>query len=139
MDNPITEDTRHGRLKAIRGALHLMQKDMASELGISASAYSDMEKGRYGLSLDILELLAKKFKVNMMFLVAGSGNMFQSDPTEEVLKIRELCEENSDIEEFIYYFLNSSIIRYHVLSEFQYYLSTRGEGAKNQVKPDGAP
>ena len=61
------------RLKQLRQLNGLSQKQVADLLGISQSAYSQIEKGTVSLSIDHLKTLTDKYGVSMDWLASGRG------------------------------------------------------------------
>jgi len=131
----MVEETRFDRLKAIRNELNLLQKEFAASLDLSPSAYSDLEKGRYGLSVDILEKLSLKYNVNLHYLLFGKGSMFESN-IDNIERFKVLMEKDMDIRRFLEYFVESSIVRYRMLSDFQVFLLEKKIQINSQVKGD---
>ena len=65
------------RLKEIRKALNLTQKDIAKAIGLEQGSYSDLERGRVQtLSNSVQILLQEKFNVNIDYLLKGDVEMF---------------------------------------------------------------
>jgi transcriptional regulator with XRE-family HTH domain len=72
------------RLRQIRKALDMTQKEFGLRLGTSQGNLANVEgdKGTH-LPDDALEVLAREFKVNLNYLYAGSGSMFEEDNSDE--------------------------------------------------------
>ncbi len=68
MDQTPNDRLRHFRIEE----LNLSQKDMAQTLGMQQGSYSDIERGRVGVS-GILTKLIKSFNINPIWLVEGFG------------------------------------------------------------------
>jgi len=66
------------RIKNVRRELNFTQKEFAAELGLSASFISDIEAGRSKACLDFFYHLAKKFDVNLYYLILGEGEIIGS-------------------------------------------------------------
>ena len=67
------DQTPNDRLRLFRiEELNLSQKDMAQALGMQQGSYSDIERGRVGVS-GILTKLIKIFNINPIWLVEGFG------------------------------------------------------------------
>lgn len=64
------------RLKAIRLHLNLNQKAFSELLNIKQGSLSDIERGRIGVSVKIMELVCDKFGVNPSWFYTGDGDMF---------------------------------------------------------------
>lgn len=57
------------RLKDLREDNDLLQKDIASFLGISQQYYSQYELGKYTIPLELLIKLAQKYHVSLDYIV----------------------------------------------------------------------
>ncbi len=64
------------RLKSLRKTLKLTQAELGKELGINASALSQMEADKIRPSLDTLITLGKQYGTNLHWLITGTGSMF---------------------------------------------------------------
>lgn len=64
------------RLKKLRKALHLNQKDFGAKLGISDTAISKLETGENKLTEQNINLICMLFNVNGEWLRTGKGEMF---------------------------------------------------------------
>lgn len=71
------------QLKKIRKALGLNQKDFASSIGLTQGGYSDIERGKNGISGTVKKMLILVHHINITFL-DGKGEMFYIEmPTDE--------------------------------------------------------
>jgi len=66
----------NGRLKKIRLNLGLNQSEFASKLGMQQGSYSMIEKGKNGISSQLLKKLTIELNVNANWLMTGKGKMF---------------------------------------------------------------
>ena len=64
------------RFKNIREKLHLNQKSLGNELGLSNSGISNIEKGIRSVTDKHIKLLSAIFNVNETWLRTGIGEMF---------------------------------------------------------------
>ena len=64
------------RVRAIRKALELSQKDFAGPLEISGTFLSEIENGKYKPGYDFFYNILTKFNVNLHYLMTGTGEMF---------------------------------------------------------------
>lgn len=64
------------RLKEIRKALELTQREFSETLDIKQGSYSDVERGKAGISAILLKNLIRRFRVNPLWLCEGEGDMF---------------------------------------------------------------
>lgn len=67
------------RLKNIREALNISQKNLAELLSISPQALSNYEKNQRDVPNELFTQFAKKFNINLHWLLTGSGSMFITD------------------------------------------------------------
>lgn len=64
------------RLKEIRKTLDLTQREFSDALDIKQGSYSDVERGKAGISAILLKNLIRRFRVNPLWLCEGEGEMF---------------------------------------------------------------
>ncbi len=70
------------KLQKIRRTLKLSQEEISSQIGISYRAYTSYERGDRKPSLDFLGKLVEKFGINLNWLIANKGEMFNSKPQD---------------------------------------------------------
>lgn len=71
------------RIKAIRNALQLSQREFGARLGVSRDVISNIEYGRV-LPKDLLiQHLCTQYSVNEQWLRCGTGSMFLTPPDEQ--------------------------------------------------------
>jgi len=116
--------TRIGeRLQEIRKSLNLLQKDFAKELEISSSSLCDIEAGHIKPRFELIFNLTKKFKVNILYLLHGTGDMFMHEE-EEIFHRSEVLDKYKDwFREFISYFEHSPMVRYAMMNYFFAYIN----------------
>ena len=68
--------TESERLREIRKVLGLTQKELSDALSIKQGSYSDVERGKAGISAVLLKNLIRKFRINPLWLCEGEGSMF---------------------------------------------------------------
>ncbi len=78
------------RLKELRKALHLSQKEFATKLGITDGAISKLESGRNSLTEQTISAICHIFNVNYSWLTTGDGDMFTDVPATV---LDELCRQ----------------------------------------------
>ena len=67
--------TENQRLREFRKKLGYAQKDFSLKLGLKQGSYSDVERGKVGISGILLKNLIKRFRINPMWLYEGLGDM----------------------------------------------------------------
>ena len=83
------------RLQTVRKKLQLSQEEISTQIGISYRAYSSYERGEREPNISFLEALVTKFNINLNWLIADVGEMFnapqfdtvKSELRQEVLQI----------------------------------------------------
>jgi len=70
------------RLKEIRKSLELTQREFSDALDIKQGSYSDVERGKAGISAVLLKNLIRRFRINPLWLCEGEGAMFIDKPDE---------------------------------------------------------
>jgi len=79
----------HERLKAIRTALNLSQRDFSKGIFLVQSAYTRMEQGTTKVNDRIVELLCSRYNVSREYLKNGKGDMF-ADNNKPDIKLEQL-------------------------------------------------
>jgi len=64
------------RLKEIRIKLGLTQRMFSESLEIKQGSYSNVVRGKAGVSALLLKNLVRKYRVNPLWLCVGEGGMF---------------------------------------------------------------
>ena len=82
------------RIKAVRKALDISQRDFADGIYLSHSFYAKIETGTRNPNERVYELICNKYKVNKDWLITGKGEMFSETPPDtELLQITEIIKE----------------------------------------------
>jgi len=85
------------RLKSLRKALGLTQKEFGEKIGVTNFTISDIEKGKLSLTERNQNLICEKFKVNKEWLSNGDGEMFLPElPVDEFSRLLSKIEESKD-------------------------------------------
>lgn len=82
-------------LKEVRSKLGLSQADIAKSLGMLQAQYSTYERGDRKPSADVFEKLARKYNVNINYLLTGKGSMFITDAEKPLLTFK--VPKNSNV------------------------------------------
>jgi transcriptional regulator with XRE-family HTH domain len=78
------------RLKAVRTALDLSQRDFTKGIYTSQSYYARIENGKMAINDRVIELICYKYGVNREYLKEGTGEMFSEIPAD--VKIDQLYQ-----------------------------------------------
>ena len=87
------------RLKAIRAALSLSQREFAKGVFVSQSYFCDIETGNRKISERIIHLISVIYKVNKEWLKTGNGDMFSTSMT--AVKLERLADVFAGLDELL--------------------------------------
>ncbi len=107
------------RIKQIRKALNIKQKDFAEKLNISGPSLSEIETGKYKPGFDFLEKITKEFNANLYYIILDEGEMFLEPNGTYIKSASNFGANNEDVHKFLWYFERSSILHYYLLSAFK--------------------
>ncbi|MBR2069168.1 MAG: helix-turn-helix transcriptional regulator [Candidatus Gastranaerophilales bacterium] len=87
--------TQGKRLKVIREKLKLTQEELGKKLGISKQYYSNIETDRTLLNNEKLVLLFKYYNINLNYLLAGEGCIFndKEENSKFDTRVRQILRE----------------------------------------------
>ena len=121
------------RIKSLRQALHLSQKDFAAKINAAPSQLSAIEAGKAKPGYHFLFKTVSSISVNANWLLSGAGEMFLPDETKEITgKTQGAADADNfdfgshkeDIMEMLHYCTNSPLVRICMLAHFsQFYLN----------------
>lgn len=122
------------RIRHVRESLNLNQKDFAEKLEMSAPMLSEIENGKKKPGIDFIVKLAKKFDVNLYYILFGEGEMV-TDPITSYLKSTDDYGVNiKDIREFLYYFRRSRMVQFSVMHCFTQLMLGSKELVKKEIE-----
>jgi len=86
--------TTSDRIKAVRKALGISQKDFCGGIYLSRSFYAKIETGTRNPNERVFELICTKYNVNKDWLITGNGEMFGEPPPDvELLELVEIVKQ----------------------------------------------
>jgi len=88
-----------GRMKTVRAALGLSQREFAKSLYLSQSYFGEVELGNRRMSDRIIHLISTNYKVNKDWLKTGEGEMFLGPMTE--VKLGHLSGVFAELDELL--------------------------------------
>jgi len=74
------------RIKAVRKALNISQRDFSKGIFLSHSFYAKIETGTRNPNERVCELICNKYNVNKEWLISGKGGMFSATPPDVELE-----------------------------------------------------
>ena len=87
------------RIKAVRGALNLSQRQFAKGVFVSQSYFCDIEIGNREISERVIHLISVIYKVNKEWLKTGKGKMFATSMAE--VKLEMLAGVFAELDELL--------------------------------------
>jgi len=82
------------RIKAVRKALGISQRDFCGGIYLSHSFYAKIETGTRSPNERVYELICTKYNVNKDWLITGKGEMFgEAPPDVELLELVEIVKQ----------------------------------------------
>ena len=82
------------RIKAVRKALGMSQRDFCKGIFLSQSFYGHIETGKRNPNERVYELICNKYGVNKDWLLTGQGDMFSETPSDvELLELMDVIKE----------------------------------------------
>jgi transcriptional regulator with XRE-family HTH domain len=111
------------RIKEVRDALNVSQRDFARRVFISQSLLGDIELGKRNINDRTIQLITTEFKVNKDWLLTGKGQMFSAEPPD--LQLEKLLA--------IFHQLDKPL-RNYLLDQSKGLLKIQKEMAKNETR-----
>lgn len=88
-------ETINERVRIIRKHHKISQVEFAKSLGIKQSTLSDIERGRIGVSANIISKISDTYYVSSDWILTGTPSLYHSkDGTIDVEKVRSLYHNN---------------------------------------------
>jgi len=85
--------TINERIKEIRHALNISQREFAQAVYVSYGYLSEIETGHKEVKDRLVHLIASAFSVNKHWLLTGKGRMFNSTPQEKMERMTSVFNE----------------------------------------------
>lgn len=104
------------RIKDVRIALRMQQKDMAAKLGTVQSYLSEIESGKANPGPDFFLKLSHEFNVNLNYVFLGIGDMFFSTKKEISGGAFDFDEEVDSIEKVVWLMENCPFFKSTIFS-----------------------
>ena len=82
------------RIKILRDALKLSQKDFGKRIYVSQSLLTEIESGNRKVNDRTIQLIVSEYNVNKDWLLSGKGDMFSAPPPDmKKEKLLQIFEE----------------------------------------------
>lgn len=121
------------RIKAIRNELDLKQYQLAHELGVASSTLSEIENEKTRSKFLILENLAKKFHVNLYYLLFDEGDMFLDPTFFQMIMAESDTIKKEQIRKFFRDFIKSPTYQLLIMAHSRKIMSIDGDIIQNEI------
>jgi transcriptional regulator with XRE-family HTH domain len=122
------------RIKNIRSELKLKGIEFAEKLEISAPKLSDLENGKTKPGFDLIVKFKETFNVNFDYLLLGEGPIFYDSSLSPKFTVANTLLKSEELEDFLYYFENSSMVQYSIMNEFRRKKFADGDLIKREIE-----
>jgi transcriptional regulator with XRE-family HTH domain len=122
------------RLKAIRKALDLSQKEFAASLDISASYLSEIESGKTKPGFNFTVLVYEKYNVNPAWFLVEESDMFLGGAGGGNAGDHDFGGQTEEVMEMINYMSQSPFVQSTVLSHFMKFLYENEDIIKKDIE-----
>jgi transcriptional regulator with XRE-family HTH domain len=125
---PLPTNTFGSRVRAIRKSLKMIQEKFVTGLEISTTHLSEIELDKSKPGLDFFSNIIKNYHVNPYYLFFGEGEMFAGAGEEIVTDVKKMKTGDKNIDEFLYYFFNSTMVHSYLMYHFRRLLNDEKPG-----------
>ena len=87
------EETINDRIKKLRKSLKMTQGEFSAPFDMTQGAFSDVERGKNGVSFALLENIVRNHNASADWLILGEGKMFRDSKSKEQQDRLSLLEE----------------------------------------------
>jgi len=123
------------RIREIREALNLKEKEFAETLNLSYSYYNQIENGNGNPGLDFFYDLIEKYHINMEYLFHGRGEI-TFDSKGEPVSLAELKSKIDSIDKLVWVSEHSQTFRMSILAKAHRIIMADGEYIKKEIKQE---
>jgi transcriptional regulator with XRE-family HTH domain len=90
----MADTSANARIKLVRKALNLSQREFCKGIFLSHSFYAKIEIGTRNPNERVYELISNKYNVNKDWLMTGKGTMFDAPPPDvELNQLMDIIKE----------------------------------------------
>jgi transcriptional regulator with XRE-family HTH domain len=134
MDKDIKINPINARLLEVRTELGLTQKDMAEKLEISAPTLNMMEKGKQGVSSEVMITLAQQLEVRPDFMLLGKKPVFYRKAEELIGTINILLDYGKPALHMLNAIAKSAMCYYNIMATFEMYYHKNRNDIDEQIR-----
>lgn len=93
--------TINSRVRAIRKAKKLTQKEFGDRIGMKPNSISDIEKGKNTVTDYVFKLICREFNVEEDWLRTGDGDMFIPEDMQQYMELGRMINTKNEFKQFI--------------------------------------
>lgn len=122
------------RIRSIREALKLKQKEFCTKLNISDASLSELETGKYRPSFDFLNNLAKEYNANLYYMYFGKGKMFVDLAITSTVSEEDFVIDIEDVRKLYEHFEKSPYVQYSMLHHLRSLMLRQGDVVEKEIE-----
>lgn len=129
------------RLKDIRRALDISQKEFAARIDVTGSLLSEIESGRVKPGYNFLIAIAREYRVNPTWVLLEEGDMFLNNKgghSHNSLNGNEFGDQTVQVKEMLWYLKYSPLVQSTVLSFVSKFLYENELSIQKDIEKSGA-
>ncbi len=122
------------RIKELRHALRISQREMARNVKLSPSYISDIEAGKVRAGHEFFHKVSTLYNANLYFLIHGTGEMFKdAEDNKYSLGERKIGEPIESLNQLMWYCQNSLIVRHTVIGYASRFIMENRSTIKTEI------
>lgn len=124
------------RLKDIRRALDISQKDFAARIEVTNSLLSEIEAGKVKTGYHFLLAIAREFRVNPTWVLLEEGEMFLSKDglSPAAVNGNEFGDQTARVKEMLWYLKHSPLVQSTVLGFIGKFLLENEQSIRKDIE-----
>ncbi len=126
------------RLKAVRRALEISQKDFAARMDTSGSYLSEIESGKTKPGYNFLITIAGVFRVNPTWVLLEEGEMFLGKDDREAISEDQFGDQTERVKELLWYLQYSPLVQDTILGYASKFLYENEQSIRRDIEKQKA-
>jgi transcriptional regulator with XRE-family HTH domain len=127
------------RLKDIRRALDISQKDFAARIDVTGSLLSEIESGKVKAGYNFLIAIAREYRINPTWVLLEEGEMFlnKDHHSDVTMNGNEFGAQTVQVKEMLWYLKHSPLVQSTVLSFVSKFLYENEQSIRKDIEKSG--
>lgn len=126
------------RLKDVRRALNMSQKDFAAGIDVSGSYLSEIESGKTKPGYNLILAVAREFNVSPNWLLLEKGDMFLEKNSLAAISENDFGDQVERVKELLLYLKKSPLVQSTVLGFVSKFLYENEESIQKDIEKSEA-